>query len=66
MIYGNPSWLSNSIDMTYLTSYGTWVAHYAKWPDYDYKFSMWQYTEKGKIPGISKRVDINLRFVSKH
>lgn len=66
MIYGNPSWLSNSIDMTYLTSYGTWLAHYAKWPDYDYKFSMWQYTEKGKIPGISKRVDINLRFISKH
>ncbi len=65
MVYGNPSWLTNSLEMTYLTAYDTWLAHYAKWPGYAYKYKMWQFTEKGRIPGISKRVDINLMFTPK-
>lgn len=32
--------------------------------DYPYGFSMWQYTKKGKVDGISGEVDINLCFVN--
>ncbi len=30
--------------------------------DYPYAFSMWQYSQKGKVDGISGDVDLNLRF----
>ncbi|MCR5420220.1 MAG: glycoside hydrolase family 25 protein [Lachnospiraceae bacterium] len=30
--------------------------------DYPYRFSMWQYTKKGKVDGIEGEVDLNLRF----
>ena len=32
--------------------------------DYPYEFSMWQYTRKGKVDGISGDVDINLHFIN--
>ena len=32
--------------------------------DYPYPFTMWQYTKKGRVDGISGDVDINLRFVN--
>ena len=30
--------------------------------DYPYALSMWQYSQKGKVDGISGDVDLNLRF----
>ena len=32
--------------------------------DYPYRFSMWQYTKKGKVDGIEGEVDLNLRFIN--
>ncbi len=39
-----------------------WLAMYSKAMTYPYKVQMWQYTSKGKVPGIDGRVDIDLYF----
>ncbi|NLP33787.1 MAG: glycoside hydrolase family 25 [Clostridiales bacterium] len=48
--------------------YRIWVAHY---PDslpkdmkssYSGKHAMWQYTSKGKVPGVDKPVDLNIAY----
>ena len=39
-----------------------WLALYSDWMTYPYKVDMWQYTETGRVPGISVNVDINLFF----
>lgn len=67
MVYGNPSWLSNQIDRSYLTKYGTWLAHYSgtNYTDYSYSYKMWQYSDRGKISGISGKVDLDIYFIKK-
>ena len=40
-------------------SYVDWVAEYNKDCKYDLSYSMWQYTSKGRIPGINGNVDIS-------
>ena len=39
-----------------------WLAMYTKAMVYEYKVQMWQYTSKGKVPGIDGKVDIDLYF----
>lgn len=39
-----------------------WLAMYTRAMTYEYKVQMWQYTSKGKVPGIDGRVDIDLYF----
>ena len=39
-----------------------WLAMYTKAMTYEYKVQMWQYTSKGKVPGIDGRVDLDLYF----
>ena len=33
------------------------------WKENPHKVDMWQYTNEGKIPGISGNVDINLQLL---
>lgn len=51
-----------------LKKYDVWLARYPKdkaktkpedKPKTDFSFGMWQYTRKGKIPGVSKGVDLS-------
>lgn len=65
MIYGNPHWLTNHLQLEYLTDYPLWLAHYTDSTDYPYRFQMWQYTDSGRVDGISGKVDMNLLFVEK-
>ena len=61
LIYCNPSYIKAYLNSS-ITKYPLWVAHYGVsspstvlWPDY----AIWQYTEKGQIPGISGYLDLN-------
>jgi len=45
-----------------LEAYDKWLADYRESPDYPYAFTMWQFTEKGTVPGIFGNVDIDLFF----
>lgn len=65
MVYGNPQWMSSHIELGYLTDYPVWLAHYTGKTDFPYNYSIWQYTDKGKVDGIKGKVDMNIQFVLK-
>ncbi|MCR5785636.1 MAG: glycoside hydrolase family 25 protein [Eubacterium sp.] len=65
MVYSNMVWEADYFDMSELTDYEFWYADYEKYPQTPYAFSMWQYTEKGSVAGISGRVDLDVMFVEK-
>ena len=62
VIYGNIHWLTTNIDLSYLTKYDLWLAHYEKTTGFPFAFKMWQYTDSGSVPGISGNVDLNIYF----
>ena len=63
MIYGKKEWLLTKIDLGRLVGYDVWLADYSDIPDYPYQFSMWQYTNQGKVDGVSGKVDLNISFI---
>lgn len=62
MVYFNPSQSRKDMYLAELTDFDFWLAMYSENMNYDYKVDMWQYTNKGKIPGIKGNADINLYF----
>ena len=66
MIYANPDWLYNYLDMSLLTSYDLWLAHYTGNIDkpsyYSGTYTMWQYTSEGNVNGINGNVDLNISY----
>lgn len=52
-------------DLSRLAEYSLWVADYNSYPDFYYRFDMWQYTASGQLDGIDIQVDMNLMFVPK-
>ncbi len=63
MVYGNPKWMRRHIDLSYLSDYSKWLAHYTEVTHYKSEFAMWQYTDNGSVDGIYGPVDMNLYFV---
>ena len=63
MIYTNQHVALNLYDLSRLSAYDFWLAEYHDVPGFYYGFTMWQYTEKGRMNGIYGYVDINLSFV---
>ncbi len=73
MIYANKYWLKDQLDLNQLDDYAIWLAHYtgatqddplAKPSDYDGKYIMWQYTDKGTVDGIIGNTDMNVGWYS--
>lgn len=62
MIYANAKRLTTVLRLEKLSDYELWYADYQEKPLYPYQYKMWQYTEKGTVPGIAGNVDINLYF----
>ena len=62
MIYFGRSQSMDMLILEELVDYPFWLAMYTTIMDYPYKIDMWQYTEKGSVPGISGNVDMNLLF----
>lgn len=65
MIYAYPDWVYNKVDYTQLTRYDMWLAHYTKRSSYPFHYRIWQYSNKGKIPGIKARTDLDIIFIRK-
>lgn len=67
ILYTYPYWAENNINMEELTDYPLWFAHYdVDEPNCEYPIYIWQYSETGKINGISKEVDMNIMFIEKN
>ena len=71
MIYANKYWLKNQLDMSKLSNYSVWLAHYtgatqddplAKPSDYEGKYIMWQYTDSGTVDGVIGNTDMNVAY----
>ena len=50
----------NLLQLEQLARYPLWVALYDNQMTYPYKTAMWQYTNKGSVPGVPGNADINL------
>ena len=63
-IYANKSFLTNQLDAAGLAKdYGIWLAHFTTQTDYTGDYYMWQYTEEGKVDGISGSVDCDFMYL---
>lgn len=65
MIYGNPLWLENQLDLEYLSGYNLWLAHYNDFSNFPYHHKLWQYTQEGTVKGVKGYVDMNIEFIEK-
>ena len=62
-VYANKTWLTNYIDAGSLSgSIYIWVAQYNTSCTYKGRYTMWQFSSKGSIPGISGNVDVNKSY----
>ena len=62
MLYTNLNWATNYIDMARIDNAGidVWLAQYNTQCDYKGAYTMWQYTSKGVVDGITANtVDMN-------
>ena len=60
LIYFNWNMSRNLLYLHELEEYPFWLALYQDRMTYPYRVEMWQYTDKGRIPGIQGDVDINV------
>ena len=71
MIYSNPNWLTNKIDMSSFAGDDIWLARwfYDGSPYHDHGYAgpgnvtIWQYSSSGTVPGISGNVDMNIGYI---
>ena len=69
MLYSNPYWLDEKLNMSELSQYDLWLAHYTGTNDplnnpsnYKGNYRIWQYTSTGRVEGINGDVDLNIRY----
>ena len=68
-VYSGKCYFYEKFDMDMLSGRDIWVAHYyrtyssAVKTDFKYPFSVWQYSDRGSVSGISGRVDKNICYV---
>ena len=62
MIYFNRYQGDDLLDLWQLREYGFWLAQYDAPMTFPWQISMWQYTDKGTVAGITEKVDLNLYF----
>ncbi len=65
VVYSSTNWNILNLNMEELTGYDLWYAYYGEAKDlyYPYEYTMWQYTDKGRVDGIDGSVDLNISFV---
>ena len=62
MLYANMEMLTVLTDVAEFEPYHKWYANYGSTLYYPYDFSVWQYSEKGRVNGIQGDVDMNISF----
>lgn len=61
-VYASSNWLMTNLDSKKLSKYTVWMSQLNKQPTDELVFDMWQYTTKGKVPGIQKEVSISRSY----
>lgn len=60
MVYFNRYLAQSHLELEKLTQYPFWLAMYTDQMTYQYRVDFWQYSDKGRIPGIEADVDLNI------
>lgn len=60
--YFNQSMSQTTFRLRELQQYDFWLAQYNEAMTFPYDVAMWQYTNRGTVPGIDVTVDLNLSF----
>lgn len=67
-IYASKCWFSEKLNINDILNYDKWVAEYTDnasgRTSFAYPYSVWQYTSKGSVAGISGNVDRNNCYVT--
>ncbi|MCR4679313.1 MAG: hypothetical protein K5679_11300 [Lachnospiraceae bacterium] len=65
IVYGDKRWLFQDIDLSKIVGdFDIWLTETGvDYPDYPYKYAMWQYNFKGSVDGVSGDVNFNISFV---
>ena len=64
-IYASESFLKDELNFDALSGYQIWMANYTedgRLPTPSHRFDIWQFTDRGRLPGISGNCDINVIF----
>lgn len=62
-IYGSRAVIESFIDNETQNRYAIWAAEWGKKLNYHGEAGIWQYSEKGSIPGISGAVDLDISYI---
>ena len=65
MIYSNMLWEAYELNLEKLSEYPVWYADYEEYPQTPYMFEFWQYSNEGRVKGISGVTDLNIQFINK-
>lgn len=63
MVYASKAWFSDHLNVSALSSYRIWVAHYSDKCGYTGTYHIWQNTDKGKVDGVPGYVDMNISSI---
>ena len=63
MVYASENWFRRSLELEPLRQYDFWAPQYLEENDFLYDFTIWQYTDKGSIPGVKGEVDLDISMV---
>ena len=61
-LYGSASSLTTHTADDIKSRYTIWLAHWVDKTNYSGAYSVWQYSEKGKVDGISSNVDLDICY----
>ena len=56
--------LAQKMNVSALSGYKIWLAQYNDKVTYTGRYDVWQYSDKGTIPGIPEKVDMNLSYLT--
>ena len=59
MVYFNLQLTRSLLELDSIAEYPFWFAQYADAPELKAPFRIWQYSDKGQLPGITEKVDLN-------
>lgn len=64
-VYSGAYYIQHELDLSSLTANSLWMANYTQnsaLPNVDWAYDIWQYTESGRVRGVSGTVDVNVIF----
>ena len=62
MLYASKSAVDYYWDFDKIAEYDFWLAHYVERTNYGGAYSMWQYSNTGKVSGIKGNTDLNISY----